>query len=109
MVGDLLFLLLKLAVFIGVTLGLGMLVIPRLVRRANPQTSHEVLYIALLGLSFVFAVFASFLGFSVAIGAFLIGVVIAGTHLSEEASAEFEHLRHMFEAIFSFRWVHLWI
>jgi CPA2 family monovalent cation:H+ antiporter-2 len=97
---DLLWLFLKLAIFIGITLGLGMLVIPRLIKRTTKNTSHEVLYIALLGLSFVFAVFASLLGFSVAIGAFLIGVVIAGTHLSEEVSQEFAHLRHLFEAIF---------
>jgi CPA2 family monovalent cation:H+ antiporter-2 len=98
--GDVGFLLLKLGIFVGVTLGLGMLVIPRLIKRTTKETSHEVLYIALLGLSFVFAVFANLLGFSVAIGAFLIGVVVAGTHLSEEVSEEFGHLRHLFEAIF---------
>ncbi|MGE5533556.1 MAG: cation:proton antiporter, partial [Bacillota bacterium] len=97
---DLLLLLLKLAFFVSGTLGLGVLVIPRLVKRTTTETSHEVLYIALLGLSFVFAVIGSLFGFSVAIGAFLIGVVLAGTHLSEDISKEFAHLRHLFEAIF---------
>ena len=97
---ELLFLLLKLAVFVGSTLGLGFLLIPRLAKQTTTEINHEVLYIALLGLSFVFAVAGTFFGFSIAIGAFLIGVVLAGTHISEEISKEFVHLRHLFEAIF---------
>jgi len=97
---ELLFLLLKLAVFVGSTLGLGFLLIRRLAKQTNTEINHEVLYIALLGLSFVFAVTGTFLGFSIALGAFLIGVVLAGTHISEEISKEFVHLRHLFEAIF---------
>ncbi len=93
-------LLLKLAVFVGGTLGVGILVIPRLIKRTAEKTNHEVLYIALIGLSFSFAVIGSLFGFSVAIGAFLIGVVVAESHISENISEEFRHLRHMFEAIF---------
>ena len=97
---ELLFLLLKLAVFVGSTLGLGFLLIRRLAKKTTTEINHEVLYIALLGLSFVFAAAGTFLGFSIALGAFLIGVVLAGTHISEEISKEFVHLRHLFEAIF---------
>lgn len=93
-------LLLKLAVFVGGTLGLGVLVIPRVIKRAAEKTTHEVLYIALIALSFGFAVLASIFGFSVAIGAFLIGVVLAESHIAENISEEFHHLRHLFEAIF---------
>jgi monovalent cation:H+ antiporter-2, CPA2 family len=97
---ELLFLLLKLAVFVGSTLGLGFLLIRRLAKKTTTEINHEVLYIALLGLSFVFAAAGTFLGFSIALGAFLIGVVLAGTHINEEISKEFVHLRHLFEAIF---------
>jgi monovalent cation:H+ antiporter-2, CPA2 family len=96
----LLILLLKRAVFVGGTLCLGILLIPRLIKRTAEKTSHEVLYVALLALSFGFAAIANFSGFSVAIGAFLIGVVVADSHISENISEEFRHLRHMFEAIF---------
>jgi CPA2 family monovalent cation:H+ antiporter-2 len=95
-----LILLLKLTIFVGGTLGLGILLIPRIIKKVAEKTSHEVLYIALIGLSFGFAVIASLFGFSVAIGAFLIGVVVADSHISENVSEEFLHLRHMFEAIF---------
>jgi monovalent cation:H+ antiporter-2, CPA2 family len=97
---DILILLLKLTVFVGGTLGLGTLVIPRLIKKTAEKTSHEVLYIALLGVSFGFAVIGNLFGFSVAIGAFLVGVVMADSHIADNISEEFSHLKHMFEAIF---------
>lgn len=98
--GALLILLLKLAVFVGGTLGLGSFIIPRIINSTTEKTSHEVLYVALIGLAFVFAIIGAVLGFSVATGAFLIGVVVAESRITEKISEEFSHLRHMFEAIF---------
>jgi monovalent cation:H+ antiporter-2, CPA2 family len=95
-----LFLLSKLILLVSLTLGIGTLLIPRIIKRTAEKTSHEVLYIALVGLAFGFGIIANFFGFSVAIGAFLIGVVVADSHISENVSEEFTHLRHMFEAIF---------
>jgi monovalent cation:H+ antiporter-2, CPA2 family len=95
-----LLLLAKLAIFVTLTLGLGTLLIPRVIKRTAERTSHEVLYVAFIGLAFVFSLLANLFGFSVAIGAFLIGVVVADSHISENVSEEFTHLRHMFEAIF---------
>ncbi len=100
-VPDILFLFLKLAIFVGATLGFGMILVPRIIKQETTKnSSHEVLYISLIGLSFALAVIGSLFGFSVALGAFLIGVVVADTKISEYVSSEFTHLRHLFEAIF---------
>jgi monovalent cation:H+ antiporter-2, CPA2 family len=93
-------LLIKLAVFVGGTLTVGFLVLPRIIDRVAKVESHELLYILMLGLCFGFSILANQLGFSVAIGAFLIGVVAARARSREKINLEIDPLQHVFGAIF---------
>jgi monovalent cation:H+ antiporter-2, CPA2 family len=101
-------LLVKLVLFIGGTLTVGYFLIPKLIDRVDRVTSrevhnehnHELLYIVMLALCFGFAILANQLGFSVAIGAFLIGVVAARAHVREEINKAIDPLQHVFGAIF---------
>ena len=93
-------LIIKLVAFIGGTLTVGFLVLPRIIDRAAKIDNHELLYILMLGLCFGFAILANQIGFSVAIGAFLIGVVAARAHVREEINREIDPLQHVFGAIF---------
>jgi monovalent cation:H+ antiporter-2, CPA2 family len=101
-------LIVKLVVFIGGTLTIGYFLLPKVIDRVSRETSreftnehnHELLYIVMLALCFGFAILANQLGFSVAIGAFLIGVVAARAHAREEINKAIDPLQHVFGAIF---------
>ncbi len=101
-------LILKLVAFIGGTLTIGYFVIPKVIdkianiaiRDFHSEHNHELLYIVMLALCFGFAIMGSQLGFSVAIGAFLIGVVAARSRSREEINREIDPLQHIFGAIF---------
>jgi CPA2 family monovalent cation:H+ antiporter-2 len=90
----------KLAVFFAVVLVLGFIGVPRLFNYIARFKSDEMLLVAALGLCFGVALFAYEVGYSVALGAFLIGAVIAEArqlHKLEDLTAP---VRDMFSAIF---------
>jgi CPA2 family monovalent cation:H+ antiporter-2 len=90
----------KLAVFFAVVLVAGLILVPRLFNYIAKFKSSEMLLVAALGFCFGVALVASLLGYSVALGAFLIGAVIAESrqiHQIEELTAP---VRDMFSAIF---------
>jgi CPA2 family monovalent cation:H+ antiporter-2 len=96
----LLFMLLKIIAFIGGTLLVGRLVIPRAIDRVARLKNGELLHIVLLGFCFAFSVMAYLIGFSVAIGAFTIGVVISQARSAPRENVHLAPLKEMFGAIF---------
>jgi CPA2 family monovalent cation:H+ antiporter-2 len=93
-------LLIKLVVFIGGTLLIGGMLVPKVIDRIAKIGNNELLYILMLGICFAFSIFANQLGFSAAIGAFLIGVVVARASCREQINREIEPLQYVFGAIF---------
>lgn len=96
-------LLLTLARLAAVLLGLlvvGLLVVPRLVRKVVAEGSAETLSIVAVGLCFVLALLAEELGFSVALGAFIAGVVVAESGEGPRVEHNLQAVRDMFAAIF---------
>jgi CPA2 family monovalent cation:H+ antiporter-2 len=92
--------LLKLAAFfVAVAVG-GFLLVPGLVRLASRTRMEEVLLITVLGLIFAGAIFAERLGFSVALGAFLIGAVLAEVKEVNRIEKLVAPVRDLFSAIF---------
>src|SRR5256885_8498797 len=67
----------KLTLFLVATLVAGLLAVPRFLGYVARFKSNEMLLIAVLGLCFGFSLLAVKLGYSVALGAFVIGAVIA--------------------------------
>ena len=67
----------RLGIFLVVALVLGLLAAPRLIAYVTRFRSNEMLLITVLGLCFGTALLAAKLGYSVALGAFVIGAVIA--------------------------------
>ncbi len=90
----------KLVIFIGGTLVVGGFFVPKLLDRFSEVQNHELLYILMIGVCFVFAILATQIGFSAAIGAFIIGVVIARSRLREEINREIGPFKIVFGAIF---------
>ncbi|MGH7898334.1 MAG: cation:proton antiporter [Candidatus Binatia bacterium] len=78
----------------------GLLTVPRLLNILARIPAREVLTISVTGLCFGAAILADALGFSVALGAFLIGAVIAESRHVHEIEERIESVRDIFSAIF---------
>jgi len=78
----------------------GFIAVPRFFNYIAKFKSNEMLLVAALGLCFGIALAASMLGYSVALGAFLIGAVIAETRQIHKIEALTTPVRDMFSAIF---------
>jgi len=90
----------KLAIFLAASLVLGLLAVPRLLTYITRFKSQEMLLVTVLGLCFGFSLLAVKLGYSVALGAFLIGAVIAESREIHRIETLIEPIRDMFSAIF---------
>ncbi|MBI4268237.1 cation:proton antiporter, partial [Candidatus Uhrbacteria bacterium] len=74
------------------------LVLPGLFR--SIARSQELLFLASVSWCFGFAIFASYLGYSIAIGAFLAGISLASLEYSLEIVSRVKSLRDFFATIF---------
>lgn len=90
----------RLGVFLAGGLVLGLLTVPRFIGYVAKFKSNEVLLITVLGLCFGMALLAQKLGYSVALGAFLIGAILAEAREAHRIEAIVEPVRDMFSAIF---------
>ncbi len=97
---DLVWLIAKLVIFIGGTLIVGGLFIPKAIDRVAQTDNKELLYVSLLGICFAFAILSTQIGFSAAIGAFLIGLVVARARCREEINRQIGPFQLVFGAIF---------
>jgi CPA2 family monovalent cation:H+ antiporter-2 len=96
---------------VGMTLGLlgafvvlagigAMLVVPWLLRRMSVSAGEELPTIVVAGLLFVLAWLADRAGFSLALGAFMLGAIVAETPHRTQVGRAFEGLRDVFSAVF---------
>jgi len=86
--------------FVGGVLVFGFLIVPRLLRYVARFENAEMMIIAVLGLCFGISLLAAKFGFSAALGAFLIGAVVAETKQAEDIIHKIDPIRDMFTAIF---------
>lgn len=87
------------AFLIGI-LSIGILVIPRLMRVITGLNRPETTLVASVGICFGFAFLAQSFGYSVALGAFVAGALIAESGEEHRISQLIEPVRDMFGAIF---------
>ena len=78
----------------------GRKVIPKLVDRVASAENREILLLAILGVCFGYSLLAEILGLSVAIGAFLAGVLVAESKSAEVSKILSSPIKDMFVAIF---------
>lgn len=90
----------RLAVYLAATLVGGLIAVPRLLAYVGRFRSNEMLLITVLGLCFGSALLAAKLEYSVALGAFVIGAVIAEAREIGRVEILTEPIRDMFSAIF---------
>lgn len=90
----------RLAAFLIGLLVFGILLIPRLVRFIARQGSAEMLLVASIGLCFAVALLAQAVGYSVALGAFLAGSLVAESGQGRKIEHLIHPVRDLFGAIF---------
>jgi len=90
----------KLAAFLTFIVGGGLLVIPRLMRAILRLDRPETTTVTSIGLCFAFALVADAVGYSVALGAFLAGALVAESGEAEAIEHLVEPVRDMFAALF---------
>ena len=82
------------------TFTIGRRVIPPLIDKVAGAQNREILLLSVLGVCFGYALLANVVGLSVAIGAFLAGVLVAESKSSEVAKILSSPIKDMFVAIF---------
>ncbi|QJQ02405.1 cation:proton antiporter [Herbaspirillum rubrisubalbicans] len=90
----------KLVLFMTVSLVVGILAVPRLLAFIARFKSDEMLLVAVLGVLFGFCLLVMKLQYSVALGAFLVGAVMAEARQLHRIERLVEPIRDMFSAIF---------
>jgi len=86
--------------FIIVAIAIGLITVPYVVRGVARFKRPETLLITSLGLCFAFAMIAERLGYTVVLGAFLAGSLVAESEQGAVVEKLVEPVRHIFGAIF---------
>jgi monovalent cation:H+ antiporter-2, CPA2 family len=86
--------------FIGGVLFLGSKVVPRFINYVGSTSQHDILVVAMLGVTFGICFIAFEVGISVAAGAFFAGVLIAESKVHSVTKVLATPIRDMFAALF---------
>lgn len=97
---DVIFTAMKLSSFLMVSLIAGILIVPKLLFFIAKFNSKEMLLITVLALCFGFCLLVAKLDYSIALGAFIIGAIIAESQELKKIENLINPLRDMFSAIF---------
>ena len=82
------------------TFTVGIRTIPKLIDKVASAENREILLLSVLGVCFGYALLANIVGLSVAIGAFLAGVLVAESKSAEVSKILSSPIKDMFVAIF---------
>jgi len=90
----------NMGIFLTVTAVIGLIFVPHLLRYVANTRSDEILLVTVLGLGFGIALLGVKLGYTAALGAFVIGAIVAETRMAGKIIQQIEPIRSMFNAIF---------
>ena len=79
---------------------MGVYVLPSLLTRARTFLNAETLLVVSMGLCFSMAVFSVVCGFSLELGAFVMGSILAGTNMAERIEHVVSPVKDLFGAVF---------
>ncbi|MBR6204178.1 MAG: cation:proton antiporter [Candidatus Methanomethylophilaceae archaeon] len=99
-VTNLVVLIASIAVFMIASLAVGLKIIPRMVNWVSDNVTPEIVIVFSVGLAFGMAWLASIAGLSMAIGAFLMGMLMSGCRKTKEISEAVEPMKSLFMAMF---------
>lgn len=93
-------LLLQLGLFLAITLSVGIVGVPRFIEWVSRHAVDEVLVITVVGLAFAGAMMATSLGFSLSLGAFLMGAMVAESRAVRKVESRVVPIRDLFSSLF---------
>lgn len=97
---DLLFSIGKLLFFLIIWFLVGVYVIPSFLTRVRSYLNDETLLVVAMGLCFSMAVFSVICGFSLELGAFVMGSILAGTVMAERMERVIGPVKNLFGSVF---------
>lgn len=92
--------LMKLAFFLMLWFMVGIYIVPLFLKKAKNYINSETLLVVSVGLCFLLAVASSYVGYSPAFGAFMMGSILAETLEAEKIEKSVGSLRDLFGAVF---------
>lgn len=98
--GELLWSIAKLVFFLVIWFLAGVAILPSLFKMWRPFLNSETLLIVSMGLCLGMAVFSVYCGFSLALGAFVMGSILAGTSYAERIEHVVTPVKDLFGAVF---------
>ncbi len=98
--GSTLNMVLVILVFITLSIVLGATLVPKLMNWVARNYSGETLLIVAVALCFAMALASSSIGLSIAIGAFLMGVIVSQSMFASVIKAKVEPMKELFMAVF---------
>ena len=99
-INEIIVMFISIFVFMIVSLLIGLRLVPRMINWVSDNVSDEILTVFSVGLAFSMALLSIFIGLSMAIGAFLMGMMIAASRKSKEINHKIEPMRDLFMAVF---------
>lgn len=86
--------------FVVLLVGAGLLMVPRLLRRLEAKADPEIQTIAVAALLFLLSIAALRAGYSLALGAFLLGAIVAEIPQRVAVEKSFAGMRDLFSSVF---------
>ncbi|MDE7412261.1 MAG: cation:proton antiporter [Muribaculaceae bacterium] len=90
----------KLMFFLIIWFIVGVYVLPTFLTKSRQFLNDETLLIVSMGLCFSMAIFSVICGFSLELGAFVMGSILAGTILAEKMERVVQPIKNLFGAVF---------
>ncbi len=100
MVTSILWLVLKIVILIILVIFSARFVVPRLLHLVAQARNRELFVLTIIGLCFSVAFLTSYVGLSLALGAFMAGLIISESEYSHQAISEVLPFREIFTSIF---------
>jgi monovalent cation:H+ antiporter-2, CPA2 family len=93
-------LLATMSAFVVLLVGAGLLLVPRLLRRLESRADPELQTIIVAGVLFLLAIIAAKAGYSLALGAFLLGAIVAEMPQKIGVEKSFSGMKDLFSSVF---------
>lgn len=97
---ELLVLIIKIAIFMVACFTIGLKLVPKIINWFQKRTTDELLSLLCIGGLFALSLAASNMGLSVAIGAFLMGIMVAASKAHHTVEGYVDPLKSLFMAMF---------
>ena len=99
-INEIIVLIVKILAFMIISIVVGLRIVPKIINWISDNVSDEILTVTSVGLAFGMALLSMYAGLSMAIGAFLMGMMVASSRKAKDINHKIEPMRDLFMAVF---------